>query len=74
MSHESSVSGMGGGCVGNKSDKSEAVASNLGRNQNNLRFWEGICKVNVGIHRQARVGELGFLTFEEIKTRKLCTY
>ncbi len=42
------------------------IASNLVRNQYDLKFWERICKVSPGIHRQARAGELGFLTFEEI--------
>jgi hypothetical protein len=32
MSHKSSVFGMGGGCAGNKTDKSETIASSHGRN------------------------------------------
>jgi hypothetical protein len=66
MSHKSSVSGMGWACVGNKTDKSEMIASSHGRNYYNLKFWERLCKVSVGIHRQTRARVLGFLTFEEI--------
>jgi hypothetical protein len=42
------------------------MSSNLHRNLYNLKFGERICKVSVVIHRQARAGELEFLTFEEI--------
>ncbi len=31
----------------------------------NLELWERVCKVSVGIHLQARAGELGFFTGEE---------
>ncbi len=55
-----------GACVGNKTDKSEMIASSHGRNQNNLECWEWICKISMGIHRQAMAGVMGFLTFEEI--------
>jgi hypothetical protein len=47
------------------SDKYETIASNHGRNLYNLELWERICKVSVGIHLQARVGEFGFLTVKE---------
>ncbi len=52
--------------MGNKTDKSETVASSHVRNQYNLKFWERICKVSMGIHRQAMAGVMGFLTYEEI--------
>jgi hypothetical protein len=32
---------------------------------NNVELWERICKVSVGIHLQARVGEFRFLTGEK---------
>jgi hypothetical protein len=57
---------MGGNFAGNKTDKSEAIASRRGRNWYNLKCWEWICKVGMGIHRQAMAGVMGFLTFEEI--------
>jgi hypothetical protein len=45
---------------------------------NILELWERICKVCMGIHVQARAGEFGFLTGEEIemtrKTKKHCIY
>ncbi len=68
----------GGACAGNKTDKSETIASSHGRNYYNLEHWKWICKVSTGIHRQAMVGAMGFLTFKEIwndsKTRTSCTY
>ncbi len=53
-------------CVGNKTDKSETIASSHGKNLYNLKCWEWICKVSMGIRRQAMAGVMGFLTFEEI--------
>ncbi len=52
------------------SDKWETIVSNHGRNYYNLEFWERTCKVSVGIHRQARAGELGLLIFEDKMTWK----
>jgi hypothetical protein len=66
MSHRSIVSGMGGASVGNKTNKSDMIASSHGRNQYNLKFWEQICGISMGIHRQAMTGVMGFLTFEGI--------
>ncbi len=52
--------------MGNRTDESEMIASSHGRNKYNLECWELICKVSMGIHRQAMAGVMGFLTFEEI--------
>ncbi len=49
----------GGACVGNKTDKSEMIASSHGRNWYNLQFWEWICKIRMGIHRQSHGGSNG---------------
>jgi hypothetical protein len=53
MSHNSSISGMG--------EPVPAIKVIMGKNA----LWERICKVSVGIHLQARVGEFRFLTGEE---------
>ncbi len=38
-----------------------------------LEFWERICKVSMGIQRQARAGESKFLTFEKELKRPALT-
>ncbi len=65
MSHNSSISGMGEPVqairvINEKRMLLIMVVINL-----NLELWERICKVSVGIHVQARVGESRFLTGEE---------
>ncbi len=52
--------------MGNKTDKSEMIASSHGRNKYNPELWELISKISMGVHRQAMAGVMGFLTFEEI--------
>ncbi len=65
MSHKSSVSGMGGPVRAIKViNEIQLFLILIGINI--LKFWDRICKVSMGIHRQARVGELGFLTFDKI--------
>jgi hypothetical protein len=66
MSHKSSVSGMGGPVRAIRVINEKRLLLILVGINIILHFWERICKVSVGIHRQARAGELGFLTFEEI--------
>jgi hypothetical protein len=65
MSHKSSVSGMEGPLQAIRViNEKQLLVVFIGINI--LQFWERICKVSVGIHTQARAGELRFLTFEEI--------
>ncbi len=64
MSHNSSVSGMGEPVQAIRV-KNEKRMLQIMVEINILELWVRICKVSVGIHLQARVGEFGFLTGEE---------
>jgi hypothetical protein len=55
MSHISSISGMG-----------EPVQAIRVINEKRMLLIMVGCKVSMGIHLQARVGDFGFLTVEEI--------
>ncbi len=64
MSHNSSISGMGEPVPAIRVIN-EKLMLLITVGINNLELWERICKVSVGIHLQARVGEFRFLTGEE---------
>jgi hypothetical protein len=69
MSHKSSVSGMGEAVCRQQAirviNERQLLLILIGVHII-FKFWERICKVSMGIHRQARAGELEFLTDEEI--------
>ena len=64
MSHNSSISGMGEPVQAIRLINEKRLLQII-RNYYNVELWERICKVCVGIHLQARAGELRFLAGEE---------